>query len=183
MRRSRGVASVLMGLSAVAMLVAGPIMIAQGANGQTMIKDELASQKISFPEDKAELPAALQAYVGEQVTTGPEAKAYADYIKGHITEATDGRTYSEVSAQWIAGGRKDADLAQLRQTAFMGETLRGSLMSAYQAWQLTWLVIGLGALLTGLSLVFGVTAWTLRPQRIAVPASPEALETKHLAVK
>jgi hypothetical protein len=171
-----------MGLAGVAMLVAGPIMIAQGVNGQEMIKKELASQKISFPEDRAELPAGLQEYAGVQVTTGPQAKAYAEYIKGHIVEATGGRTYSEVSGEWIAGGRKDAELAQLRQTAFMGETLRGSLMSAFQAWQLTWLVIGLGALLVGLGVVFGVTAWALRPQRIAVPASPEALESRHLAV-
>jgi hypothetical protein len=169
-----------MGLSAAAMLVAGPIMIAQGFGGQGMIKDELASQKISFTEDKADLPPALQQYAGEQVNTGPEAKAFAEYIKGHIMESTDGRSYSEVSSQWIAGGRKDAELGQLRQTAFMGETLRGSLMSAYQAWQLTWLVIALGALLTALSVVFGVTAWTLRPQRVTVPASPEALASKHL---
>jgi hypothetical protein len=150
-----------MGLAGVAMLVAGPIMISQGVNGQSMISDELAAQKISFPEDEAKLPPALQEYAGVQVTTGPEAKAFAEYIKGHVTEATGGRTYSEVSAEWIAGGRKDADLA-------------------HQAWQLTWLVIALGALLVGLSAVFGVTAWTLRPQRIAVPASPEALESKHL---
>jgi hypothetical protein len=180
MRRSRGIASVLMGLAGAAMLVAGPIMIAQGVSGQGQIKDELASQKIAFPDDKAKLPPALQEYAGVQVTTGTEAKAFAEYIKGHIAESTDGRTYSEVSAQWIAGGRKDAELAQLRQTAFMGETLRGSMMSAYQAWMVTWLVIGLGALLVGLSAVFGVTAWTLRPQRISVPASPEALESKHL---
>jgi hypothetical protein len=169
-----------MGLAGVAMLVAGPIMIAQGVNGQDMIKDELAAQKISFPDDKAKLPAALQEYAGVQVTTGPQAKAFAEYIKGHVSDATGGRTYSEVSEEWIAGGRKDAELAQLRQTAFMGETLRGSLMSAYQAWMVTWLVIGLGTLLVGLGVVFGVTAWTLRPQRIAVPASPEALESKHL---
>lgn len=178
MRRSRGIASVLLGLSAVGMLVAGPIMIAQGVSGRGQISDELASQKIVFTEDKAELPADLKQYAGERVDTGPEAKAFAAYIKGHIQKSTGGRSYSEVSSEWIAGGRKDAELAQLRQTAFMGETLRGSLLSAYQAWQLTWLVIGLGALLTALSVVFAVTAWTLRPQRITVPASPEALESK-----
>jgi hypothetical protein len=172
-----------MGLSAAAMLVAGPIMISQGFQGQGMISDELTSQKIQFTEDKAELPPALQQYAGEQVNTGPEAKAFAEYIKGHVVEATGGRTYSEVSSEWIAGGRKDAELAQLRQTAFMGETLRGSLMSAYQAWQLTWLVIALGALLTALSVVFGVTAWTLRPQRVTVPASPEVLGAESSATK
>lgn len=180
MRTSRGVASVLMALAGAAMLVAGPIMIFQGVNGQNMIKDELGSQRISFTDDRAELPADLREYAGQQVTTGTQAKAYADLIKVHVGEATDGRTYSEVSGEWIAGERKDAELGQLRQTAFMGESLRGSLMSAYQAWQLTWLVIALGALLIGLAVVFGATAWTLRPQRVTVPVSPEALESKHL---
>lgn len=180
MRTSRGIASVLMGLAGVAMLVAGPIMITQGFSGQGMIKDELTAQKISFSDDRAELPADLQQYAGQQVTTGPQAKAFADLIKTHVKQATGGRTYSEVSAEWIAGGRKDAELGQLRQTAFMGETLRGSLMSAYQAWQLSWLVIALGALLIGLAVVFGATAWTLRPQRVRVPASPEALENRTL---
>ena len=182
MRRSRGIASVLMALVGAGMLIAGPIMIAQGFSGQDMISDELAAQKITFTDDKAELPKELQEYAGRQVTTGPEAKAFANYIKGHVLESTDGRSFSEVSSEWIAGGRTDAELAQLRQTAFMGETLRGSLLSAYQAWQLSWLVIGLGTLLVGLSAVFGVTAWTLRPQRVAVPVSPEALESKHLTV-
>jgi hypothetical protein len=53
---------------------------------------------------------------------------------------------------------KDATLAQQRQTAFMGEWLRGSLMSAYQAWELSWLVIGIGALFFALSIVFGASA-------------------------
>jgi gentisate 1,2-dioxygenase len=35
----------------------------------------------------------------------------------------------------------------------MGESLRGSLMGAYQAWEVTWLVIGLGALFIGTGLV------------------------------
>lgn len=180
MRTSRGIASVLLTLAGAAMLIAGPIMIAMGVDGQSMIRDELSSQKISFTDDRAELPEDLRQYAGEQVTTGPQAKAYADLIKVHVSEATSGRTYSEVSGEWIAGGRKDAELGQLRQTAFMGESLRGSLMSAYQAWQVTWLVIALGALLIGLSVVFGATAWALRPQRVTVPASPEALESKHL---
>jgi hypothetical protein len=48
-------------------------------------------------------------------------------------------------------------------------------MSAYEAWQVTWLVIGLGTLFTGLAFVFGASAWTVRPRRIRVPKSPEVL--------
>jgi hypothetical protein len=97
-------------------------------------------------------------------------------VETHVMEATNGKTYSQVSGAWIAGGMKDAKLAALRQTAFMGESLRGSLMSAYQAWELSWLVIGLGALFTGLGIIFGGISLVTYPRRIKVPASPEALE-------
>ena len=182
MRNPRGIAGVLLALAGVALFVAGPVMVYEGFHGQSQIRTELTNQKISFPAkgDKS-LPANLQSYGGQQVTTGPQAKAYADMVETHVQAATGGKTYSEVSAAWMAGGMKDPTLAQQRQTAFMGESLRGSLMSAYQAWELTWLVIGLGALLFGLSFVFGATAWALRPQRLRVPESPEVTQHKELA--
>jgi hypothetical protein len=177
MRKSRTIAGVLLAAAALAMVVAGPIMIYQGAHGQQEVRSQLTAQKIVFPaKGSTSLPANLQQYAGQTVTTGPQAKAYADMVETHVKEATGGRTYSEVSNAWIAGGMKDATLAQQRQTAFMGESLRASLMSAYQAWELSWLVIGLGALLTGLAAVFAASAWAIRPQRIRVPESPEVLQ-------
>lgn len=181
MLKARGVASVLWAAAALVLIVAGPVMIYRGFDGQSQIRHELSAQKMQFPA-KDQLPKALQSYAGQKITTGPQAKAYADLIEEHVMKTTGGRTYSEVSDEWIAGGRKDANLASLRQTAFMGESLRGSLMSAYQAWQLTWLVIGLGALFTVLSVVFGATAVALRPRKVTVPASTEALESRHLTV-
>jgi hypothetical protein len=181
MRRSRGIAGILLALAALALFVAGPIMIYEGVHGQNQVRDELTAQKIVFPaKGSSSLPASLAAYAGQTVTTGPQAKAYADMVEVHVKEATGGKTYSEVSAAYIASGSKDATLAAQRQTAFMGESLRGSLMGAYQAWQVTWLVIGLGALFVGLGVVFGATAWALRPQRIRVPQSPEVLRHEEL---
>jgi len=70
--------------------------------------------------------------------TGPEAKAYADhYILVHMNEASDNQTYSEVSGQYVALSDEEkasADgqaLGQLRQTLFMGNTLRGLLLYGY----------------------------------------------------
>lgn len=57
---------------------------------------------------------------------------------------------------------------------------RRSLLSAYQAWGLTWLVVSLGALFTGLGVVFGATAYTMRPIQITIPESPEVLQHKEL---
>ncbi|GIH21111.1 hypothetical protein [Rugosimonospora africana] len=181
MRKSRTVAGILLALAALALFVAGPIMVAEGVHGQNQVRTQLTNQKITFPAkgDKS-LPANLQSYGGQTVITGPQAKAYADMVEVHVRETTGGKTYSEVSAAWMAGGMKDATLAQQRQTAFMGESLRASLMSAYQAWELSWLVIGLGVLLFGLSVVFGATAWAIRPQRVRVPESPEVLQHQEL---
>jgi hypothetical protein len=180
MRTSRKISTILLALVGAGMVAAGPVMVYEGVHGQNMISDELKAQQISFSADKAQLPDGLKKYAGQQVTTGSDAKAYADLIKTHVAKTTGGKTYSEVSEEWIAGGRTDEKLGATRQTAFMGETLRGSLMSAYQAEQVTLLVIGLGVLLTALGATFGVTAFSRREPKIAVPDSPEALETQHL---
>jgi predicted lipid-binding transport protein (Tim44 family) len=70
--------------------------------------------------------------------TGPEAKAFADhYILAHMNEASSGKTYEEVSGEFIAlsdAQKASPDgqaLGQLRQTLFMGNTLRGLLLNAY----------------------------------------------------
>lgn len=54
--------------------------------------------------------------------------------------------------------------SRLRQTAFMGEALRGSLLSAYQAWHLTTLVMALGGAVTGLGAALVATAEALGAQ-------------------
>jgi len=176
MRKPRGIASILVAMAALALIIAGPIMIYKGFDGQSQIRQQLVAQKIQFPaKGNPSLPANLQSYGSVTVTTGEQAKAYSDMVETHIMKTTGGMTYSQVSEQWMAGGMKDATLAQQRQTAFMGESLRSSLLSAYQAWQLTYLVIGLGALFTGLGLIFAALAYIQRPHRIVVPASPEVL--------
>ncbi|WP_449060357.1 hypothetical protein [Planomonospora algeriensis] len=45
----------------------------------------------------------------------------------------------------------------------MGETLRASLMTAYQAWQLTSLTVGLGVVLMGTGAAFVTVGAALRP--------------------
>ncbi|MFD6229676.1 hypothetical protein ACFWFZ_22805 [Streptomyces sp. NPDC060232] len=155
-------AGTLLGTVGVALLVAGPVMLWRGRSGRKEIRTELAAQKITFPDHG--LPADLTPYTGHQVETGPEAHAYAEFIKGNIAHATGGRTYAEISAELHAAGGDDDKLSQLRQTAFMGQSLRASLMSAYQAWHLTTLVTGMGAALTGLGAALVVTADALTPR-------------------
>jgi hypothetical protein len=132
----------------VALLAAGPVMIAEGIRGRIRIRGELAAQEITFPEGRA-MPGHLARYAGRRVESGSDAMAYADLIKSHVEGATGGRTYAQISEEVAAARNNGEDvekLTDMRQTAFMGETLRAGLMSAYQAWRLTTLVTGLGAL-------------------------------------
>ncbi|NES15109.1 MULTISPECIES: hypothetical protein [Micromonospora] len=131
-------------VAGVLLLAAGPVMIAQGVLGRRSVVRELAQQRIAFPSTG--LPSALARYADAPVRTGPAARAYSDLIAGHVAQATGGRTYAEIAQECMGTGRGDERLDRLRQTAFMGETLRGALLGAYQAWQVTALVIGLGGL-------------------------------------
>lgn len=184
----------LTALTGFALLIAGPIMIGVGVSGQHQVTDQLKAQQITFPANaKAGLPAAQTGYAGQQVTNGAQAKAFSDMIETHIKEATGGLTYSQVSGQYMTASADKSTpaatltkLSGLRQTAFMGESLRGSLLSAYQAWQVTYLVIGLGIAFAGLgalALFGGIVAIatahrTRHPQAATAPSTvPEITET------
>lgn len=103
------------------------------------VHDQLAAQKIYFPttsnvEFKA-LPAsdqqAMRAYAGQQLTTGAQAKVYAnDFIAYHLSKVAGGKTYSQVSEEAIAQPN-NAALQGQRTTLFMGDMLRGTLLNAY----------------------------------------------------
>jgi len=193
---ARAVVRWLAALTGVALLAAGPVMIGVGISGQHQVTQQLTAQQITFPANaKAGLPAAESGYAGQQVTTGPEAKAFSDMIETHIKEATGGKTYSQVSAEYIAAtADKSTPAATLttlsgeRQTAFMGESLRGSLLSAYQAWEVTYLVIGLGLAFTGIGVVtlFGgavALASARKSRKITVPETAAALTEPGLNVQ
>jgi hypothetical protein len=108
------------------------------------VHDQLTMQDITMPggEAIADLPQAdqdaLEPYAGSTLDTGPEAQAYADhYILVHMNASSDGRTYSEVSGEYVQlsdeekASPEGQALGQLRQTLFMGNTLRGLLLYGY----------------------------------------------------
>lgn len=133
-----------------ALLAAGPVMLARGRSGRAQLRAELESQRISFPAREEDLPEPLRHLAGRRVRSGGDARAFSDLIKSHLDSATGGRTYAEITSECAANGHDDEKLAKLRQTAFTGETLRAGLMSAYQASNITTLVMGLGMLMTGI---------------------------------
>ena len=142
-------------VAAVVFAVAGVLLTWGATFASDYVHDELASQHVVFPSAadlKAEGRTDLVKYAGEQVTTGPEAEAYASYIEGHMEGIADGKTYSQLDDRGAAAaveaareaGASEDEIAALQEKAdtikgqrdslFRGETLRGLLLSSYAWW-------------------------------------------------
>lgn len=128
------VVSIIGLVMAVVLAVAGGLLLWGGTFAHDTVTKNLAEQKIAFGQDASKLPPNLASWAGVAVVDGPSALAYSDLIGEHVKGVADGKTYSEVSAEFMAGGGKDQTLAQKRTTLFMGETLRGMLLNAYAFW-------------------------------------------------
>jgi hypothetical protein len=134
-------------VAAAGMIVVGALAVVGGHYDKQVVRDQLAPQKIFFP--KPATNPSLASYAGQQVLTGKQAKLYAqDQIGVDLNKVAGGKTYSQISAEWIAGGMKNTTLAGERTTLFTGETLRGLLLNAWG-----WSVIGSIATLAGFILI------------------------------
>ena len=135
-----------LGLAVLLFIFAGLLNFGAGFANDS-VKSQLDNQNISFPIE-AGLPSEtkdeLRKWAGMKVTTGEMARGYSDlYIWEHMKAsavAVMGKpaTYSEVSAEYMIatrGGSQDAEriqkLSDLRDSLFMGNTLRGMLLTAY----------------------------------------------------
>jgi len=129
---------------AITLLAAGGLLTWGHSFVANQVHDQLVMQDITMPEGDAlaDLPAAdakvLQQYAGSKLDTGPEAKAYADnYILVHMNGMAKGQTYSQISGQFVSmtdeqkASAEGQALGQLRQSLFMGDTLRGLLLYGY----------------------------------------------------
>jgi len=144
----------------VGALVVGGFALWLGQGVQTNIRNELASQQITFTaadqltdQEKA-LPGIVEN-AGLPLTTGNQAQAYAGLIGLHLQEAATsagypGATYATLGGiqrtlnAALATAKKGTDQAaidkaqtdvttvtNLRNTMLTGNTLRGNLLSAY----------------------------------------------------
>lgn len=149
---------------AVALVVLGGLAIYGGNFGQNNVRDRLAPEKVFFaplsamtPEEKA----SVGAFAGQQVTTGPQAEAFATYIAGHLTFINDGKTYAETSAAARADGldpKLAADLSAKADTLFKGETLRSIMLNAYGWWTMATIALYAGYLLVVAGIFLAILA-------------------------
>ena len=167
---------VSLGFAALLLLFAG--LLNWGASfADDNVASQQAMQNISFPAVES-LPIAtkeqLAKWADQKVMTGEMARDYSDlYILEHMNAsatAVTGKpaTYSEVSGVYmglVRGGSTDVEkikqYGDLRETLFMGNTLRGMLLQAY-AFGTMGVIAGYAALasLVGaiLFLILGVAA-------------------------
>jgi hypothetical protein len=123
----------------VVLLVAGGLLIWGYFYVHNEISDQLSAQQIYFPPSDSKAVAgdefaAMRQYGGQQLTTGPQAKVYAnDFIAIHLQEIGGGKTYAQVSAASLADPT-NTQLANQANTLFKGETLRGLLLTASAFW-------------------------------------------------
>ena len=127
---------------AAVLLVAGGLLLWGHNFVDNQVSTQLTAQKIVFPttsnpEFKALPPAdaaAMGQYAGQTMTTGAQAKVYADnFIAFHLSKM--GGTYAQLSAASLAQPN-NAKLAALVNVVFKGTTLRGLLLNAYAFWQI-----------------------------------------------
>lgn len=179
---------------AVVLLLAGVMLSWGGSFANSNIKSQLVAQKIFFPSadsikaaNDPEITKYVTPYAGKQVVNGKQAQVFADhYIGVHLKATAAGKTYSEVSGQYIGLSKANpndpglATLATQRQTLFMGETLRGLLLNAYAFGKMASIAI-IGSIaafaLAGLMLLLSALGfWHLR----RVPAEQDLAIRKHV---
>jgi hypothetical protein len=142
-------------VAALGIVIVGIIAVVGGSYDKKVVHNQLVPQKIFFPAagSPALLPGVKQ-YAGQQLTTGSQAKAYANnFINVHLSKIAGGQTYAQVSTAALAAPT-NAKLAEEKATLFQGETLRGLLLNAW-GWSLIgtiatlagWILIALGAIL------------------------------------
>jgi hypothetical protein len=127
---------------AIVLIVAGGLLMWGHNFANSNVRSQLAQQQITFPAKGSSALASpkigpyLNQYAGQQLLTGPQAKAYADHFIGvHLSEMPYNGVYSKVSAAAMAQPH-NTQLSSLEATVFQGTTLRGLLLEAYAFWQM-----------------------------------------------
>ena len=170
-----GVAVVLM------LLIAGGLATWGYDFADSSVHSQLAQQQIAFPAKGSaaladpKIGPYLDQYAGRQLTTGDQAKAYADhYIAVHLSEMPYGGVYSQVSSASRADPKNTALAAEV-QTSFQGTTLRGLLLEAYAFSVFATLALWAAIASFALALLFAVLVGLGIRHSRRVPADAELL--------
>jgi hypothetical protein len=162
------------GFLAGAVLIAfGAVAIFLGVNGFTTVRDSIKQEQITFGSaDDPAVAKYAEQWAGEQVKTGDQARAFANIMRMHTLESTEGLTYAQMGRFQSAAkpddpaGTSDEAAAAKDENGnaisngardiWVTETaLTTALNASYMAERLAifGLVVGVALLLTGIGLV------------------------------
>jgi len=170
---------------ALGSLVLGGIALGLGGFIQGNIRDELASQRISFSaadqlSDEERLIPGLVENAGQPLTTGNQARVYSEFIGLHMRESADEAGYPDAAYATLGGVQREfraavaaatesgdetaleeaqaglTTVTNLRNSMLTGSNLRGNLLSAYGWDNVATGVTAAGAFIMLLSVVFFV---------------------------
>jgi hypothetical protein len=107
-------------IASVVLIAFGTGSIAIGAWGISTVRDNLKQEQIYFG-DAAEDPAVPADQSGKQVTTGSQAHQFAEVMREHTLEATDGQVYSQMGRFLDANGNQTSDEAKAAKDPKTGQ--------------------------------------------------------------
>jgi len=175
-------------IAGAVLIVFGVISIGMGINGRNEVRDAITEQKIVATDDAAEITnGKLQP--GEEITTGAEAKQFANIMEYHALESSGGIRYAEmgrfVSAadpESTAGTSDEAAALKdeggnpvpnrARDTWVTQTALSTALNVSYMAEQLALfgIVVGVALLLTGIGFLVLAIGGALQHTTASLPA-------------
>ena len=84
-------------IAGAVLVIFGAAAISMGIDGRATVRDSLKQEQIVFgaADDPAVAKFASQ-WAGEPLRTGTQARAFAQIIRGHALEGSDGLTYSQM---------------------------------------------------------------------------------------
>jgi hypothetical protein len=176
------------------LILFGAAAIYMGVDGRNTVRDSLKDEQVFFStaedEDAATDKYASEWY-GEQVTSGDQARAFAQIMREHQLERTEGLTYAQMGRFISAAnaddpaGTSDEEAAlkdeegnpisnPARQSWVTAVAITTALNTSYMAEQLSifGMVVGVALLLTGIGLVILAFAVFGKEPEAATQRSP-----------
>src|SRR3954466_13132048 len=90
-------------VASIVLIAFGAGALIAGINGRSEVRDNLKAEQIVGTPDMA------KSVANKQVTTGAQAKAFANGMRKHALEATGGQTYSQMGRYLTAAGKPTDD--------------------------------------------------------------------------
>lgn len=203
-RMVRSIYSTLLKIVGVVLVLVGIGALFGGVFAHNYVTTQLKQENIPMPT-QAGIDAlanqkdkdALKPFVGQQLTTGAQAQAYANhYIWAHMGAAVkaaglpEGTMYQGVgdkinaqkaelqaqgkSADEIAKDSTVTSLTTLRTTLFQGDSLRSMLLTAYAFWLIGTIAQVVGIALIVIGAVMAIVGFVVRRGQPGHPTEPEA---------